>query len=293
MSANETKPRRWKRQLLNKYRIVIVNDKTFEDVRSYRLNLLNGFTFSLVLIFLFILSTVLLLVVTPIKQYIPGYSSSDLKQQAVSLTLKVDSLEANARANEIYISSIKRVLMGDLEVTRESIDSLRLTEKPINQIEHKEPSEKDLQLREMVRLEDKYNLFPEAAPKVSFVLFSPISGEIISKFDPSRYRFGTEFIASKNTAIKSVADGIVLLVDWTIRDGFTVIVSHEEGLISVYKHLTSTTKSAYEKVKSGEVLGLFDGGATEKGNDQSTTYFYFELWKDIYPLDPSVFIDFE
>lgn len=293
MLGKGLKQKKWKKRLLSKYRIVIVNDKTFEDVSSFKLNLLNVFGASTTLVFLFILSTVLLLVLTPLKEYIPGYSSSGLKQTAVELALKVDSLENESRQNQIYLTAIKKALLGEVDITKESIDSLKIAQKPINQIEHKEPGAKDLQLREMVRLEDKYNIFTEAKPKVSQILFSPINGEMIKKYDPGSFHFGVDFRAPKNTPVKAIAKGSVLFVDWTIKDGYTIIVLHEEGLISVYKHLTTLTKSEYDYVSSGEVLGLYDGNYDEDSINKSIKYFHFELWKDSYPLDGSIFIDFE
>lgn len=293
MSGKGLNQKKWKKRLLSKYRIVIVNDKTFEDVRSFKLNLLNVFGASTTLVFLFILSTVLLLVLTPLKEYIPGYSSSGLKQQAVELALKVDSLENESKRNQLYLAAIKKALLGEVDITRESIDSLRIAQTPINQIEHKEPGARDLELREMVRLEDKYNIFTEAKPKVSLILFSPINGEVIKKYDPDAYHFGVDFRAPKNTPVKAIAKGSVLFVDWTIKDGYTIIVLHEEGLISVYKHLTTLTKSEYEYVSSGEVLGLYDGNYDDNSQKTTVKYFHFELWKDSYPLDSSIFIDFE
>jgi murein DD-endopeptidase MepM/ murein hydrolase activator NlpD len=292
MSGKGIKKKKWKNKLLNKYRVVVVNDRTFEDVYSFKLNLLNVVGGSTTLIFLLILSTVILLVLTPIKEYIPGYSSSELKQKTIELALKVDSLEEEAYKNTAYIHAVKKALLGEVEITKESIDSLRLSGNPVNAIEHKQPSEKDLELREFVRLEDKYNIFTEETPRVNQVLFSPVDGEVVRKYDPSTYHFGVDFLVSKNTPVKAIAKGTVLFVDWTIKDGHTIIVLHEGGLISVYKHLSTLTKSEYETVKSGEVLGLHDGEKTESTTEDSQ-YFHFELWKDNYPLDATLFIDFE
>ncbi|MTG96563.1 MULTISPECIES: murein hydrolase activator EnvC family protein [Myroides] len=293
MSTKDKKSKRWKSKLLNKYRVVIVNDRTFEDVRSFKLNLLNVVGAMTAWIFLLILSTVILVVLTPVKEYIPGYSSADLKQRAIELTLKVDSLEVESVKNKAYLLAVKKILLGEVESTHSNLDSLKKSEVPVDQIVHKEPSEKDLKLREMVRLEDKYNLFPEATPKVNQILFSPIDGEIVKRFDPSISHFGLDFMAAKGTPVKAISKGIVLFVDWTLRDGYTAIVLHEDGIISVYKHLNTMVKEEYDKVSSGEVLGLFDGNFEDELNKSNKKYFHFELWKDTYPLDASVFIDIE
>lgn len=293
MTNKSANPKRWKRRLLNKYRIVIVNDKTFEDVRSFKLNLLNVLGATTTLVFLLILSTVLLLVLTPIKEYIPGYSSANLKQKAIELTLKVDSLEADALRNQSYLMAIKAVLIGDIEVTKENIDSLRRTEIPVNTIEHIAPSEKDLSLREAVRLEDKYNIIAEESPKVGQVLFSPIEGTIVKGFDKTESSFGIDFIAPKNTTVKAIAKGIIIFVDWTIAEGYTIVMLHDDGLISVYKHLESVTKTLYDTVSSGQVIGLFDPQVTEETPNIKTKYFHFELWKDSHALDAAIFMDLD
>lgn len=292
MSAKRLKKVKWKKRLLSKYRVVVVNDQSFEDVYSFRLNLLNILGASSTLIFSIILSTVILLVLTPFKEYIPGYSSSNLKNQAVDLALKVDSLEAESQKNKAFLEAMQRALMGEVEFTKSSIDSLSLAGVPLDVIEHKEASEKDKELREMVRLEDKYNLFEASKPKVGQVLFAPVDGQISSKYDPSVYHFGLDFILPNNSQIKSIGKGTVLFVDWTIKDGYSIILLHEEGVISIYKHLTSVNKSQYETVRSGEVLGSFDRKTNTDGKVDNN-YFHFELWKDSYPLDPTLFIDFD
>ncbi|WP_413510925.1 M23 family metallopeptidase [Myroides odoratus] len=291
MSKKGLQWRKWKKRLLDKYRIVVVNDRTFEDVSSFKLNLLNVVGATTTIVFLLLVSNVLLLVSTPLKEYIPGYSSSELKQKSIDLALRVDSLESEIRKNEHYVAAVKRVLLGDIEVTAASVDSLIKTGTPLNAIEHTKSSEKDLELREYVRQEDKYNLLTNAEARVRTVLFSPIEGSIIRKYDPRSMHFGIDFTGPKNSLVKSVAKGTVIFVDWTINDGYTVIVLHEEGISSIYKHLSSLTKNKYETVQAGDVLGFYNQDETT--GKVSQPYLHFELWKDNYPLDATLFIDLE
>ncbi|MHC5201111.1 murein hydrolase activator EnvC family protein [Myroides sp. LJL119] len=295
MSNKVSNSKKWKTKLLDKYRVVIVNDRTFEDVKTFKLNVLNVWMAITTLIFLLIFSTVLLLVLTPIKEYIPGYSSSDLKQQSIELTLKVDSLEAESKRNVAYINAIKRVLQGDIPITENSIDSLQISAKATEQLKDYKPSQKETELREMVKMEDKYNLFPEANLKVSEILFSPVDGEVVRNFDPSSAYFGVDFALAGTSPVKSIAKGTVLFTDWSIKDGYIVVVLHREGIVSVYKHLTSLIKNEYDTVQSGEVLGLFDTSDQQTALSPTTILpnFYFELWKDGFPLDPSLFIDLD
>lgn len=290
MSAKRLNWKKWKKRLLDKYRIVIVNDRTFEDIASFKLNLLNMVGAVTTFVFLLLFSNVLLLILTPLKEYIPGYSSSALKEKSVELALKVDSLEAEIKKNDVLVQSLQRILKGDIEITKASVDSLVKTEVPLNAIEHTKPSEKDLELREKVRLEDKYNLLTNAEVKVNSVLFSPIDGRIIRKYNPRISHLGIDFSAVNNALVKSVAKGTVVFVDWTIMDGYTIIVLHEDGVTSIYKHLSSLNKGLYETAQSGDVLGLYNG-TDSTGNQVNQSHFHFELWKDNYPLDATLFID--
>ncbi len=291
MPAKGSNWKKWKKKLLDKYRIVIVNDRTFEDILSLKLNLLNVVGAITTFVFLLLFSNVFLLIITPLKEYIPGYSSASLKEKSVQLALKIDSLETEIRKNDLYVESLQRILKGDIEISKMNLDSLVKTQVPLSVIEHTTPSEKDLELREKVRLEDKYNLFSNAEVKVRNVFFAPIDGQIKRKYDPKEAHFGIDFTATNNAIVQSVAKGTVVFVDWTIMNGYTIIVLHEDGITSVYKHLLSLNKGLYDTVQAGDVLGLYNG-SDSAGNQVNQSHFHFELWKDNYPLDATMFIEF-
>lgn len=287
MSEKKLKRQHFKKRFLNKNRLVLLNENTFEEIFSFKLNLLNVVGGTLTLFFMLIASTVILMIFTPIKEFIPGYASTELKQQALNMSFKVDSLERISSRNELYVRSLQEALMDVKPFTSEAVDSLMQEHISDFHRDSLKPSEQDLKLRELVRMEDKYNVFKEASPKVNSVLFAPLKGTIVKKYDVAEKHFALDIVTAHNTPIKAIAKGVVLFSDWTPRDGFSIIVLHEENLISVYKHASTLTKSQGDQVKSGEVIGLM-GGA-----DGNTSNFHFELWKDSNPLDPTLFIDFQ
>lgn len=287
MSEKRRKRQHLKKRFLNKNRLVLLNENTFEEIFSIKLNLLNVVGGTVTLFFLLIVSTTVLIVFTPLKEFIPGYSSADLKRKAIELSLKTDSLEQSIQKNELYLASLKRVLTGELEITKANVDSLVMNEEPLIDTEDLKPSEKDLKLRELVHLEDKYNVFQEAKPKVSAVLFPPLRGTILKKYDLKEKYFALSIVTPKDTPIKAIAKGVVLFADWTPKDGYSIILMHDEGLISIYKHAATLTKTQGDRVKNGEVIALTGGGI------EDASHFHFELWKETTPLDPTLFIDFD
>ena len=285
MSEKRLKRKIIKKKLFAKNRLVILNEDTFEEIFSLRLTLMNVFVVATIGAFLIIFVTTF----TPLREYIPGYASTQLKKDATELALKSDSLNQALKKNEAYIESIKKVLTGDLEYAKFNKDSiLASVSEPISEEELK-PTKSDLKFREAVDREDKYNLFEEAKPKVSTVLFPPVKGIITEKFNPRDKHYAVDIALAKNTPIKSILSGRVIFADWTPNTGNVVIIRHNSGFISIYKHAASVTVSQGDIVRTGEVIAL--AGST--GQESTGVHLHFELWKDGYPIDPSIFIEFE
>ena len=109
---------------------MILNENTFEEVFSLRLTLMNVFVVgSLGAIFIITITT-FIIAFTPLREYIPGYASGDLKRNATQLALKSDSLTVALSKNEAYIKSIKKVLMGQMEYAKLSKDSITQSQTP-------------------------------------------------------------------------------------------------------------------------------------------------------------------
>ncbi|MFN3752781.1 M23 family metallopeptidase [Flavobacterium sp.] len=289
MAGKRLKRKIIKKKLFTKNRLVILNEDTFEEVFSLRLTLMNVFVVASIGALLIIFVTTYIIAFTPLREYIPGYASSKLKRDATELALKSDSLSNALKKNEAYIASIKRVLTGDLDYAKFSKDSITATNlEPVSE-EDLQPTEADLKLREQVAREDKYNLFEKAKPKVSVVLFPPAKGMITEKFNPKEKHYAVDVALAKNTPIKTILGGTVIFADWTPTTGNVAIIRHNNGFISVYKHAASLTKSQGDNVRTGEVIAL--AGST--GQESTGVHLHFELWKDGYPIDPTIFIAFE
>jgi len=83
MAKNNKKKVKLKQKLTNKYRLVVLNEHTFEERFALKLSRLNVFVFSGIFSIFLILATIVLIAFTPIKEYIPGYSSIKLKTDAI------------------------------------------------------------------------------------------------------------------------------------------------------------------------------------------------------------------
>ena len=287
--AKKKKDKKIAKKLLHKYRLVILNEDTFEERVSFKLTRLNVFVLTSIMAILLIVSTIVLIAFTPLREYIPGYSSTALKLKATELNYKTDSLQQVIGMNERYFSSIKRVLEGDVSTVEFNRDSIIEAAKADTTEIDLAPNKADSLLREKVNKEDKYNLFESATSSASFVLFPPVNGTISEGYNAEEKHYAVDIVVAKDSPIKATADGTVIFAEWTAETGFVVILEHSEGLLSVYKHNASITKSQGDLVKAGEVIAT----AGNTGEFTTGPHLHFELWSDGYPINPTNFIDFK
>jgi murein DD-endopeptidase MepM/ murein hydrolase activator NlpD len=290
MSEKRLKRKVIKKKLFTKNRLVILNEDTFEEIFSLRLTLMNVFVVATLGAIIIIFVTTYIIAFTPLREYIPGYASTQLKRDATELALKSDSLTKKMNENDAYLRSIKKILTGELEFAKFNKDSIlaSVSAEVIAEDELK-PTEEELKLREDVAREDKYNLFEKAKPKVSAVFFPPVKGLITEKFNSKEKHYAVDVALAKNTPIKAILSGKVIFADWTPTNGNVILLRHNNGFISVYKHCASLTKSQGDAIRTGEVIAL----AGSSGQESTGIHLHFELWKDGYPIDPTVFINFE
>lgn len=287
MNRKEKRGKRFRRKLLHNYRLVILNEETFEERFSFRLNRLNVFVVTTLTALFLVASTTVIIAFTPLREYIPGYSSTSLKRQVIQLNYQTDSLSRVIDVNEQYLASIRRVLTGDVKPMDFNKDSvIELAKTDPNVLIRTSPL--DSILRDRVAKEDKYNpLIPQVNPEFSF--FAPVKGTITEGYDSRNKHYAVDVVTLKDSPVKAIADGTVVFAEWSAQTGNVIILKHENNLISVYKHNATVTKSQGQFVRGGEVI------ATVGSTGELTTgpHLHFELWRDGFPVNPTNFIDFD
>ncbi len=282
-SKNETRVQRWR----NKFRFVILNDDTFEELLTLKLSPLNIFVFSVVTIVSTIALTTTVIAFTPLKELIPGYASSKLRREAIELALTTDSLTAAIDRNERYIQGVQRILQG--EVVDTVLQELETDTSANNdEIVLSDPSAQDSAFREWVEEENAFTLNQGGAELGIPQLISPIEGIITSGFDKVTNHFAVDIAAASNTPVKTCYEGTVIFADWTSETGNIIIVQHENNLLSAYKHNSALLKEVGEFVRSGEAIAIIGNS----GENSTGPHLHFELWFEGAPIDPQNFIKF-
>lgn len=278
------------RKLKVRYKLVVLNDATFEEKASWTLNGYSAMVAISTMVVLLLALVMTLIIFTPLKEYIPGYADVGLRRDVTRLISKSDSLQAVQNARDNYFKNLRAVLLG-----RAGVEALDRKDKPalINNIDldQKRPQE-DQKLREMIEEEEKSNPMEDgdqtALLLAGYEFVTPIKGVVTDKFKPSIQHYAIDVACKKGAQIKATLEGTVIMAAYTKETGNVIVLQHEANLISIYKHCSALLKKVDNFVKSGEVIAV----AGDTGEYTTGPHLHFELWQGGRPINPQEYMKF-
>ncbi len=290
MSEQKKSNNRRLRRLLNRYRLVIMNDDTFEERLSLSLTPLRVFVFFGLGAVLLIFITSYIIAFTPLREYIPGYGDAGIRRDVLKLSQRADSLEEETRKKDKFLQNIKNVINGKETPTE---DTSITKKKPISYSDLDfTRSGADSSLRSEVANNDKGSPaagWSDAPTTISGVyFFTPVSGIVTSRFNPAIRHYGVDIAAPEKDPVKAVLDGTIISAGWSIESGNTVQIQHSGNMISVYKHNSILLKKEGEKVRAGEAIALVGSS----GENSTGPHVHFELWYNGVAVNPADYINF-
>lgn len=116
------------KRLRNRYRLVVMNDDTYEEVVTFKLSRLSVYIALCSIFVILVTLTVALIVLTPLKQYIPGYGSKSAKRELQILKMRTDSLEQSIAYKDEYLLNLKKILSGDVSEPSNKNEALSVAE---------------------------------------------------------------------------------------------------------------------------------------------------------------------
>jgi len=288
MSNTSKRPLK-KKKSQQKYKVIVSNEETFEEIISLKTNNFQLFLFAfLYTIFVVTISTTIIFF-TQVREYVPGYPSTDLLLSAAKITVKADSLERELALNAQFFNAIESVLRGDPNQTTQRLQQDSLIQNDLKDTQIVSTIPQDSILRVYVENQDKFNLTRNQLLIDSKRYYSPVKGVVTDGFDIEKNHFAVDVSVDIGTPVKAILAGTVLFSEWSVETGHVILLDHGENLISVYKHNSKILKSQNESVQAGEVIA-FSG---EEGVLSSGPHLHFEIWKNGLPIDPETILSFE
>jgi murein DD-endopeptidase MepM/ murein hydrolase activator NlpD len=258
-----------------------------EEVFALRLSRLSGLlTLAIFAVFLIAL-TATVIIKTPIRNYLPGYLDSEIRQEMIVNALKTDSIQQQLSYQSKYLNNVNSILRGDVKIDSvHKLDSIK-NNTNIN-------LEKTKQTAEFVRNyeeEEKYNLTATqtSLPRTDNVFFyKPVQGIVSSNFNLQEKHYGIDIAAKPKESVLAAMKGTVVYTGFDPNYGYVIQLQHSNGFISVYKHNETLLKKEGDEVNSGDVIALV--GST--GSLSTSDHLHFELWYKGKPVDPREYINF-
>jgi hypothetical protein len=103
------------KRLRNRYRLVVINDDTFEQVVTFKLTRMSVYVTLSMIFVLLVGLTVALITFTNLKYYLPGYGTQSQRKELVYYKRQIDSLEQSVKNKDVYLAHLKQVLSGDMK----------------------------------------------------------------------------------------------------------------------------------------------------------------------------------
>jgi len=294
--SNDERKVRWYHKLRDKYRLVILNEDTFEEKLSFKLSRLNVFVVTGTLANILIFLTTYLIAFTPLREYIPGYSSANLQKDLYELQVRTDSIGEALKNRDLYISNLKSLLSGEVVPVPDqpAVQADSLVRSGYSRISNLR-SKEDSMLRKEYEQENLYNLNVDSrssqrqnTPVSKLNFYTPVKGIVTNRFDASRRHYGIDIATRQNEAVKAAYDGVVFFSEWTAETGNVIAIQHSGAVITVYKHNSVLLRKQGAYVRAGESIAII--GNT--GEYSTGPHLHFELWINSSPVDPEKYLTF-
>lgn len=285
------KNQRWKAYLEKirfKYKVSILNENTLEETFHLRLSRLNVFLVLCIFLAITFILNSLVIIKSPLKQFLPGYEGSLDRSELIHNSMLVDSLSEAMNQQAIYTDLLRGILTGEIKADSiVPLDSVMLKEREKILMTK---SDEENEFCEDFEKDEEYNLsvIETKVGKDARIFFKPLKGILSKRFNASNSHFGVDIITSGEPSVSSTLAGKIIFTSYTIDEGYVIIVQHEENYTSIYKNNSTLLKRMGESVQAGEAIAIA-GKNTNKKNESN---LHFELWQNGKALNPQDLIIF-
>ena len=270
----------WWQRARRKRRLTLIDDDTLREFWHIHVSGLGVFT---VLFFMFLLTLgvlSLLIVYTPFRNILPGYSAS-LRQEIIAESMRIDSLQQTMNLQTQYISVVRDVVAGEVHSdTVVSLDSLQIIMQE-QLLEAKNEATEAFLAEYEARERDNLLLFDAPTTTPVFSLYAPAHGAIIGTYAPLEGKHGVTIQTPNKENVCATLDGTIVYVDGEEDETSTIMALHQNYL-SVYRNVGKVLCRVGDAVQTGQTIAIVKDG----------TPVTFELWKHGQEINPEEIIAF-
>lgn len=276
----------------NSFRIVVIPQGDSGATRSFKASVLTISLAVCAAVILVIGATIAAIIYTPAGLLIP-MSEEQLRQrygaELFEVQQRLNSVSSEVLVLRDYNNKLRKAL-GQPEIPSDSVFSIVTAEQAADALPAAVPAEAPVEASVQRTPATVYRAAAMKAEEVSFraafPIITPAVGYISQRFTPENGHLGIDYSGKIGSLVVAAADGYAVFAGYTTDDGFTVILSHGGGYLTMYKHNQSVLTTVGAMVKRGEPIALL-------GNSGRVSYgphLHFELWKDGKAQNPNEYI---
>lgn len=274
----------WWHNIFRKRKIAIVEPESGVESWYAHLSPVSMVMSSIALIFIVFIILLTLVAYTPLLDMMPGYrtDATRSRQTLIRTLIRVDSLEQ--KMNDMLIYNENRILVVDGKMP--TMSSVR-NDSTIFDKSIVPPSQADTLFRRQMENDRRYTLNAgKSQQRTTISAVKPMEGIVSEGFNAKVGLFGIRMAAAPESEVVAVADGTVIAVDWSPEGGNTVVLQHDNGMMTIYRNLSGAIATKGHRVSESEVIGY------SSVEDQADKMFEFEMWMGGKPLNPETYILF-
>ena len=285
---------RIKRNWKTRYKLVIKNEESQSEPFSMRLSPQNIFVVVTTSAVVLIVLTAMLIAFTPLRIYVPGYTTPDEYRLYKKVAKRVDSAEYLIKLQQQYIQNLNYILNDKNDDAMAAVKgeksnaTLTVGNHPDEDAQLQQEAE-DIVHRLSVRHAPSLAANVRKADVSDLKLQIPVLGAVIAEFNPLQQMYGVCIAGEYNSLITSVAEGVVVFAGYDSQYGNTMIIQHAGNRVSVYKNNALLLKKCGAQVEGGEPIAKMGRG----GSVSQQPYLQFELWYNGFPVDPMNYLSVE
>lgn len=283
----------------HKHRFVVMDTDTYKEKFSFQLSGINLFvTIGVTVIVLIVLTTVLI-AFTPLREYIPGYTDTEMIEQTYVNAKKIDSLETALADQEWLIATVQAVMRGDdMGAQADSVKSDSLSTLEHLSAVYRRSREDSLLRAEVEKEDNRYEVKASGAassatsagdsPGVASLFYPPVKGNIIAPYDAIRRHYGVDIAAAASSPVSAAYSGTVVFAGFAADEGYVIALQHPAGVITVYRNNSALLKHQGDVVRVGEPIAYVGAG----NNRELGPHLHLEVWVNGSPVNPIDYISF-
>ncbi|MDX1636474.1 MAG: M23 family metallopeptidase [Balneolaceae bacterium] len=267
-------------------KVILLDDEEPESSNSYEFrpaDLFNLFYLSLGLVAVVIIFFVMF---TPLGSLVDDKQDEQLRSSVIEISKRISSLQDSLRARDRQLREIQQVL-AEGDDTTFAVSGIRQPAGDAREAEEWSSTELTSPLFSSETFSRNEIIFSGILKKSpGFPAPFPVSGTLTRTFNQETGHLGIDIATQNNTPFQAMADGTVINYYWTMSYGYVVHVQHENGIVSIFKHVSSMSKEIGDIVLKGDIIGTVgDAGTLSTG-----PHLHIEIWRNGVPQNPLMYL---